>query len=153
MLSGPCELLSEENQARSRKGLEPLGQTSPDWSYLLTEAQRSYLARYKELAAAPNDCVLDLTWNPLHRHSKGNLLATLRTGSCRMWSPRAKRWLSASELLACMGFPIDASLARATGVQPDEAVLQGPEFATGNAMHVANLGCVLMTCLLCLDLN
>ena len=76
MLSGPCELLSEENQARSRKGLEPLGQTSPDWSYLLTEAQRSYLARYTELAAAPNDCVFDLTWNPLHRHSKGNLLAT-----------------------------------------------------------------------------
>ena len=47
-----------------------------------------------------------------------------------------------------MGYPVYEDLAMAAGVPMDSAVLQGPDYAIGNAMHVANLGCVLMTALL-----
>jgi hypothetical protein len=50
-----------------------------------------------------------------------------------------------------MGYAVYGDLAAAASVKVDTAVEQGPLYAIGNAMHVANLGCVLMTCLVAND--
>ena len=50
-----------------------------------------------------------------------------------------------------MGYAVYGDVAAAAGVKVDVAVEQGPLYSIGNAMHVANLGCVLMTCLVAAD--
>lgn len=78
-------------------------------------------------------------------------LATFRRNSGRIWSTARRRWLVPRERAACMGYTVYGELAAAAGVNVDTAVEQGPLYSIGNAMHVANLGCVLMTCLVAAD--
>ena len=50
-----------------------------------------------------------------------------------------------------MGYPVLPILANAAHVPVDDAVLEGPANAVGNAMHAANVGCILAVALLCTE--
>jgi site-specific DNA-cytosine methylase len=158
------ELLAEENGARARLKLgalveeprAPGGRAPTNWAYLLTQQQRAYLAEYTKCYSAQfgrdpaldSSCVFDLTQSP--KWTRGRCVFGLPTfcrGSHRLWSPSRGRWLTMAEQAAAMGFPIYHDLARAAGVPTDAATLTSPLFAMGNAMHVANVACVMMVAL------
>jgi site-specific DNA-cytosine methylase len=153
------ELLAEENAARQRRELDSLAEhagPSTDWTYLLTEHQRRtleahrkhYTAQHGTDPALDECCTVDLSQSAERQGSASReTLATFRRNSGRIWSTARRRWLTPRERAACMGYAVYDDLAAAAGVKLDTAVEQGPLYAIGNAMHVANLGCVLMTCL------
>lgn len=157
------ELLAEENAARQRRGLDSLAEhagPSTDWTYLLTEHQLGALEAHRERYVALHGtdpaqdacCTVDLSQSAARQRSVSReRLATFRRNSGRIWSTAWRRWLVPRERAACMGYPVYGELAAAAGVEVDTAVEQGPLYAIGNAMHVANLGCVLMTCLVAAD--
>ena len=66
-----------------------------------------------------------------------------------MWCNTRKRWLLLAELRAAMGYPVFEDLAHVANVPHEPAT--GPSFATGNAMHVANVGCVFLLAWLLTD--
>lgn len=157
------ELLAEENAARQRHGLDSLAEhagPSTDWTYLLTENQRGTLEAHREQYTAQHGtdpaqdecCTVDLSQSAERQRSVSRAtLATFRRNSGRIWSTARRRWLVPRERAACMGYTVYGELAAAAGVNVDTAVEQGPLYSIGNAMHVANLGCVLMTCLVAAD--
>lgn len=158
------ELLAEENAARQQRRLDPLAEhagPSTDWTYLLTKHQRAilevhrerYTARHGTDPAQDGCCTVDLSQSAdRQRAVSRETLATFRRNSGRIWSTARRRWLTPRERAACMGYAVYGDLAAAAGVKVDVAFEQGPLYSIGNAMHVANLGCVLMTCLLAADM-
>ena len=157
------ERLAEENAARERRGLDSLAEhagPSPDWTYLLTGNQRAALEAHREWYTAQHGtdpardecCTVDLSQSAQRQRSVSRgTLATFRRNSGRIWSTARRRWLTPRERAACMGYAVYDDLAEAAGVKVDVAVEHGPLYSIGNAMHVANLGCVLMTCLVAAD--
>ena len=157
------ELLAEENATRQQRRLESLAEhagPSPDWTYLLTEHQRAtlevhrerYMDRHGTDPAQDECCTVDLSQSADRQRSMSReTLATFRRNSGRIWSTARRRWLTPKERAACMGYAVYDDVAAAAGVKVDVAVGQGPLYSIGNAMHVANLGCVLMTCLVAAD--
>lgn len=90
-----------------------------------------------------------LTWSCV-----SNKLPTLRRNGGRCWSPYARRWLTAKELLSAMGFPCYDSLAQAMGVPT--MVFDSTERARtflGNAMHAGAAGVVALVCLSCVRMR
>ena len=53
------------------------------------------------------------------------------------------------EQALAMGYPVVPAAAGAAAVPLDVAVHEFPAGAVGNAMHVANVGCVFMVALSC----
>lgn len=157
------ELLAEGNAARQQRRLDSLAEhvgPSPDWTYLLTEHQRATLEVHRERYTAQHgtdpaqdEChTVDLSQSAHRQRSVSReTLATFRRNSGRIWSMARRRWLTPKERAACMGYAVYGDVAAAAGVKVDVAVEQGPLYSIGNAMHVANLGCVLMTCLVAAD--
>lgn len=157
------ELLAEENAARKLRGLDSLAEhagPSTDWTYLLTEHQRGTLEAHREHYTAQHGadpaqdecCTVDLSQSAKRQRSVSRgTLATFRRNSGRIWSTARRRWLTPNERAACMGYAVYGELAAAAGVKVDTAIEHGPLYSIGNAMHVANLGCVLMTCLMAVD--
>ena len=47
-----------------------------------------------------------------------------------------------------MGYPVYSDLAASAMIAIDTATLEGPRYAIGNAMHVANVGAVLALALM-----
>ena len=149
------ELLEEENRARQSARLEPLATPSSDWSYLLSDKQRgvlkqaetSWANKYSRAAHEDPMCVLDISQSSARLHLGRGVLPTLRTHSERIWSSARKRWLTVKERLACMGYPVYEDLAAAARVPLDTISPTGPRFSPGNAMHVANLGIIVMVVL------
>ena len=80
-------------------------------------------------------------------------LPTMRCTRGKYWSPMARRWLTARELLACMGFPTYPILARNMGVaeMAFDSATSAQSFL-GNAMHASVAGVLLTTCLTCVRL-
>ena len=143
-------MLAEENRVRALRGLSQVMQPSPSWRYLLTDRQASCLSTHeKDLAdATVLDLYVDLAQTvPFARPSPH--IPTMRRSAYRVWSWRLDRWLLSSEYAAAMGFPIHAWCAQASGVPADSTVLLAST-ALGNAMHVANVGsmivCALAAC-------
>lgn len=145
-LATAAELAQEENRIRKQRGMEPIDTPSADWSYLLTDAQKRRLRQCKERNStklSKRADVYDLGQNP----GGGNEvfcpgLPTLRRGSSRLWLASGQRWLLPAELRATMGFPTYRPLAQAACVAMDTSANEAM-FATGNAMHVANVGAVI----------
>ena len=139
------DLLQEENATRTLRGLSCVATPSGDWSYLLTEKQAMRLQTYQQCARPGVDlayATYNLSQNPQFAGSTTGL-PTFKRGSGRLWSPSRRRWLVRSERLAAMGYPVFQDLANAARVPREEVALHGPAFAIGNAMHVANVGCLL----------
>lgn len=142
-LATPEELAREENRMRRARGLAPVHVPSADWSYLLTDPQKRRLRQYKERDAAKRADVFDLGQNPGSGNEVYRLgLPTLRRGSSRLWLARGQRWLLPAELRAALGFPSYRPLADAARVDVDPSQDEA-RFATGNAMHVANVGAII----------
>ena len=78
-------------------------------------------------------------------------MPTFRRGSSRCWSTKFRRWLLPRERAAAMGYAVYDDLAHAASVPLDEVMLGAPAYTIGNAMHVANLGCVLLCVLSCVE--
>ena len=153
------ELLEEENRTRKQRRMERVAVASTDWRYLLTPDQRGYVDSYIKMvsdrggdpAESDPNLVFDLSVAPSYRGplSFGGL-PTLRCNSTRMWSPSRRRWLLPAELAAAMGFPVRADLATAARVPVDVLTPTCPR-NLGNAMHVGNVGLVLLAVMLSVE--
>ena len=126
--------------------------TAKKWRSLLTAPQAKSLDRYTALwqqkhKQHPEDapaCVFDLGDTP---EFKGlplmRQLPTIRRRRSVWWSPSRERWMLPREKAACMGFPVYDDLARRARVPLDVSTVACAD-AVGNAMHVANVGVVLL---------
>ena len=135
------QLLEEENRVRAKRGLAPLSRHTIDWTYLLTPKQRERLAHHVQVSRGT---IWDLTQSVRFATHSSKKVPTLRRGSTRLWSQAKKRWLLRIELRAAMGYPVFQDLADVANVPRESAEMMGPVFATGNAMHVANVGCITL---------
>ena len=126
-----------------------------EWREALTIKQQGYLNRYEALwrqrhgtdAEHSPECVFDLGDTPEYKGiSKSSVLPTIRRRSAAWWSPQRKRWMLPREKAAGMGFPVYEDLAWRAQVQVDHLTVEHPA-AIGNAMHVANVGVVLLAVL------
>jgi len=146
----PDELRAElAAAARSRhRSVEPTG-----WSELLTEPQRRSLAgfearwlnHYQRSAKHFPECVFDLGDTPDYKTGlpSTSALPTARRRAAVWWSPHHERWMLAREKAACMGFPVYEDLAKRAKV-PEDLLTVEHAAAVGNAMHVANVGMVML---------
>ena len=149
-----AELLAAENAARSRLRLPPrLDADGPsvDWAYLLSPQKQQFLAKYRMDALAagvPGEaCIFDLSQNPGRGRPQSGIPPFRRSGG-RYWSDARGRWLLPRERMAAMGYAVYPDLASIAAVPLDSAAAQAPAFTVGNAMHVANVGCVIVCALL-----
>ena len=142
------DLLKEENRLRALKhlALPPVERASADWTYMLTEKQRMYLATY--MAAVPidcklDDCIFDLSQDPGRRRGRWTLDGTLPTVTTksRLWVPSLRRFLLPVELAYAHGFPVTSTAAVDAGVAQD--MVPYTRHQIGNCMHVASVGIVL----------
>ena len=92
-------------------------------------------------------CVFDLSQNPARSRPRSGLLPFRRAGG-RYWSHARSRWMLPRERAAAMGYAVYPELGGVAAVPQDSAATQAPAFTFGNAMHVANVGCVLVCALL-----
>ena len=90
----------------------------------------------------------DLTQNTNRQVVFDGVLPTFRSSRNLLWSPARKRWLTFRERAACMGYPVYPDLAASAMIELDTATLEGPRYAIGNSMHVANVGAVLAVALM-----
>lgn len=139
------DLCRAENEARSRQKLPPLGERSADWRYLLSPPQAGRLAKLEEAAVGREATAFAIDLHPSDRFTRvGLCLPTLlRSSANRIWLLRERRWLVPREVAMAMGFPVSEELARRAAIQHDQATLQAPVSAIGDAMHVANAGCAI----------
>ena len=142
------DLMKEENRLRALKhlALPPVERASTDWTYLLTEKQRMYLATY--MAAVPidcklDDCIFDLSQNPGRRRGRWTSDGTLPTVTTvsRLWVPSLRRFLLPVELAYAHGFPVTSTAAVDAGVAQD--MVPYTRHQIGNCMHLASVGIVL----------
>lgn len=118
----------------------------------LTDTQRGYLEIYTKMwvekfGSNPEEsanCVFDLGDSPSYKGLRIRpTLPTLRRRNSILWSPSRGRWMLPREKAACMGFPVYSDLARVAMVDFDQATVDCLG-ALGNAMHVANVGTVVL---------
>ena len=148
LVAGIPEVLAVENHLRAKRGMSQLLQPSPSWRYLLTDRQASCLSLHEgrfDDATCLLEQYVDLTQTFAFARPMPQI-PTIRRSSCRVWSWKLDRWLLPSECAAAMGFPIHPWCAQASGVPTDTTVLQAP-IAIGNAMHVANVGAIMVCAL------
>ena len=80
-------------------------------------------------------------------------IPTLRQTSWRLWIPQLQRFLLTSELYLAMGFPVYADVAGAALTGTMAIPGAHPRQLLGNAMHVACIGVVMTSTLLCIRLH
>ncbi len=159
LLATEQDLLKEENRARARRSLPALSDPSPDWTYLLTPKEKGFLSEYESMwflerggeASRDPCCVFNLAQNPRKRPcatTRAGYVPTLTRTGGHLWVPLCKRWMCAIELAALVGFLVRPDLAAASRYV-DVCCGQYTRAQLGNAMHVANVGCVLGTALAC----
>ena len=145
-MATPGELEAELSE-RPVHGLVP--EESP-FVQRLTDRQRGFLNGYKEMwvarhGVAPEECpgcVFDLGDSPEYSGLRRRMtIPTLRARASHFWSPHLARWMLPREKAACMGVPVYGELAQAAGTCVDP---HAGASATGNAMHVANVGAVIL---------
>ncbi len=130
------------------------------WADLLSGPQRSALAgfenrwedRFHRSAKRCPECVFDLGDTPQYKTGLPNTtsLPTARHRASIWWSPHHGRWMTDREKAACMGFPVYDDLAARAKVPLDRLTIQRPA-AIGNAMHVANVGVVMLAAMAAAD--
>ena len=147
------EKLAAESAARAKCGVEPIVKPPRCWRYLLTPLQAARLESHEAHGSrGPSDvgtCYVDLTQS-LEFARPTLHVPTLRRCSHLIWSWKHSRWLLPSELALLMGFPMKSMCASASGVATDAltlAELLAEPKAFGNAMHVANIGSIVVAAL------
>ena len=85
----------------------------------------------------------------------GVLPCFIQWGIQKLWSPEKARWLTAAEKHLLMGFPTTQKVAAAynCGVLDPCVAFKRPHSAIGNSMHVPNCAAILLTALLCIELQ
>jgi hypothetical protein len=83
--------------------------------------------------------------------SAAGRIPAFRRSAGRVWFAREKRWLTDSERLACLGFPVTESLARAAKCPRLHMDSKQASHMAGNAWHVGNAGLVLTVALSCVE--
>ena len=132
-----------------------------DFSYLLnrreTQAIKVYRQMFKKRRSTPPESdrnpIVFLGDNPAKRlvwSLSSGKMPTLRRNTGLLWSFALRRWVTPSERLATLGFPVSAEMAGAMGVPP--LPVRDPRRASkmaGNGMHLACLTVVQMIALSC----
>jgi hypothetical protein len=148
----PDELAAELNGRRRPDEAQEVDA----WSTYLTQQQQSYIVEYTASwvnlhGTDPADstrCVFDLSVTPHFHGVRGDhALPTMRRRQASWWSPSRSRWMLPREKAACMGFSVYGDLARAARVPLDSDTIEhvaGNAAPIGNAMHVANVGVVML---------
>ena len=141
------EVLATENLVRAQRGMSEVAQPSPSWRYLLTDRQATCLSLHEKHwgGATLMEHYVDLSQS-LRFARPRTVIPTMRRSASRIWSWKCERWLLPSEYAAAMGYPIHPWCAQASGVPVDLTVLSASK-AIGNAMHVANVGSIMVCAL------
>ena len=141
------EVLAAENLVRAQGGMSEVVQPSSSWRYLLTDRQATCLSSHEEhwRGATLMEHYVDLSQS-LRFARPRTVIPTMRRSASRIWSWKCERWLLPSEHAAAMGYPIHPWCAQASGVPVDTTVLSASK-AIGNAMHVANVGSIMVCAL------
>ena len=86
-----------------------------------------------------------VTWSAISKK-----LPTFRVGRGLHWNPKAKRWLTAREKLASLGFPCDLASSDAMGV-PEIPIKcnKRASAVAGNAMHFGSVAIAQLLALCC----
>ena len=95
--------------------------------------------------------MIDLSQRPAYCRLTETQLPTFRRSSSRIWSPSRRRWLLPVEQALAMGYPVTEEAASVMGLPVDVLAEARTAAAVGNAMHVANLGCILLSALACVE--
>jgi hypothetical protein len=159
-LADDDELRSEElfMAASRRRNPMPDFRHNRDLSYLLTAHEIGYY-RYSEYlrnskaASHPHlfgaNMVVGLGDNPQKRlcWSASGALPTYRKNCTVYYVPHLRRWITAREKLATMGWPTYPALADQMGVALETPTPAEGRLMLGNAMHLACVGVVMLACL------
>ena len=119
MLAPRAEVAAEAQRIGSARGREsgPSPRQRDDYTWILTERERlalieyghAYWDRFRELPHASPDLVVflgDNPWSRLTWSATSGMLPTFRMNNGLMWIPSLRRFLTAREKLAAMGFPV-----------------------------------------------
>lgn len=124
--------------------------------HVLTDAEKGYVLEYERLywnrfgtrACDDPNLFVFLGDNPANRCTWSAVtcaIPTFRTNTGRFWHPHSQSWLTKTEMLAAMGFPVIPEMARAMHTQvlrvPDQAACRK---AVGNCMHFGSVYLVLL---------
>ena len=112
-----------------------------------------YRKRFKRKPEEDLDLVYNLQDNPGNRitwSAVSGKIPTLRKSSGQLWRRASRRWLTARERLATLGFPVDDVSASAMGVPvlPIRCHRQA-EAVAGNCFHFSCVSTVQLTGLCC----
>jgi hypothetical protein len=104
--------------------------------------------KQKGAAVIDSECFYDLSQNPQERPSwtVSGSLPTLRRNSL-LWHAQSRRFLTPQELAACFGIASFPPCAETAHVSVDPCRHMYSTGLLGNTMHVAAVGCVMMSAL------
>ena len=139
----------------------PRGGLPRSLRYLLTareqkavvRAGRMYRDRFGKLATGDQDFILHLGDDPSKRlcwSATSKKVPTIRRSSGKYWHYPSKRWMTAREKLATLGFPVSpaCALAMAVPILPVQDVKRAATLS-GNCMVFGNILMVEMIALAC----
>ena len=137
---------------------------SADFRSLLIPKQRKYAREYEarwchrfgSIAALDPRCAYNVGDNPEYRlnwSGPAGALPTFTRNACIVVVPSRGRWVLPCERAAAMGFPVFPLLASSGDVSLicDEFDERGAAGRIGNAMHVANIGTIVLVALACVN--
>lgn len=117
MLAPRMEVAAEAERIGSSRGFRPSPSQRDDYTWILNDRERlalieyghAYWKRFRELPHASPDLVVflgDNPWSRLTWSATSGMLPTFRMNNGLMWIPSLRRFLTAREKLAAMGFPV-----------------------------------------------
>lgn len=105
----------------------------------------------KEFSKNPDRMVCALNQNPVKHpttsHADGSLPTFLASGNQKIWSISRRRWLTATEKFAAMGWPVNKKLSKILNRPEASALSCNGHERIGNGMHVFNLVLVVLAVL------
>ena len=116
-------------------------------------ACREYRQRYGRQPEEDPDLFVYLGDNPEKRmcwSAVSQRIPTFRTGNGFMYNPHGRRWMTPTDKLAALGFPVTAECAFAMGVPtiPVADVMRASSVA-GNSFHFSTAAVVQLIALSC----
>ena len=161
LISTTAEVLLEAQEVARRRSV-PFQEGLQSLNYLLTSRERRALSEYEAaylrrcgkpaqedanlLVFLGDDPSYSLSW------SLNGTIPTFRMNSRTgfYWSPRYRRWLTARERLACLGWPVTPEVASTMTVPqvPAMDIKRAGDLA-GNSMHFTQTGVQQLIALAC----
>ncbi|CAE6969119.1 unnamed protein product, partial [Symbiodinium sp. CCMP2456] len=149
---------------RLRRGLTDHEFESMDFRRLLTKREKTavqslcatYRRLFKKQAESDHDLIANLRDNPHNRlvwSATSGRIPTLRMSGGLLWHFATRRWLTARERLATLGFPVEPGTAATMGV-PELPVTctQRAAAVAGNCMNFSMVAVLQLVGLCCFEM-